>query len=234
MSSDLAVRIEKLAHLMFEAEHIVILTGAGISTDSGLSDFRGPDGIWTRRSRGLSAEQGNFALAEPNEGHLAIVELQRLGKLGFLISQNVDNLHLKSGIDPDLLAELHGNLTKLRCTHCGFVMDNFDDMSDCPLCKGQMVSSVVDFGQPLPEKDLDEAHRQAQRCDLFIVIGSSLLVTPAADIPLLASEYGARLVIINDGETPLDHRAHLRFNEQIADVLSPAIARLKELMSACD
>jgi len=228
--ADLATRIETLALRMFEAKHLVIFTGAGLSTASGISDFRGPDGIWTRREKGLPAEQRDFALAEPNAGHVAVFQLQEMGKLGYLISQNVDNLHLSSGIDPVLLAELHGNLTKLRCTRCGFHLDNFDDMTICPLCNGELVSSVVDFGQSLPEKVLAEAYRQAQKSDLFIVLGSSLVVTPAADIPFLAVEYGAKLVILNQGETPLDHLAKLRFDENISHVFPKAVSLLKQLM----
>jgi len=109
---------------MFEARDLVVFTGAGISTESGLPDFRGPDGIWTRQAKGLPPKTRDFSSAEPNAGHMAIVDLQKLNKLAFLVSQNVDNLHLKSGISPDLLAELHGNVTKLRCSRCNFLMDN--------------------------------------------------------------------------------------------------------------
>jgi len=230
--SDLDERIETLAQWMLEAKHLVIFIGAGISTGSGLADFRGPDGIWTRRAKGLAAEQSDFALAQPNAAHLAIADLQRLGKLGFLISQNVDNLHLKSGILPDLLAELHGNLTMLRCTRCEFVLDNFDDMTFCPLCEGKLVSSVVDFGQPLPQKAFSEAYWHSEQCDLFVAIGSSLVVTPAADMPAVASKSGAKLVIINQGETPLDRLADLRFEETIGEVFPQAVVRLMSLMQS--
>ncbi|MDD5093886.1 MAG: hypothetical protein PHV74_05840 [Dehalococcoidia bacterium] len=226
MAADLDQRIKTLADWLSKANHLVIFTGAGISTESGLADFRGPDGIWTRRASGLIAEQIDFALAEPNAAHRAIVELQRLGKLGFLITQNVDNLHLKSGVNPDLLAELHGNITRQRCTRCDFLMDNFNDMITCPLCEGILVSSVVDFGQPLPQKALSEAYRHSEQSDLFVVIGSSLVVTPAADMPKIALRSGARLVIINQGETPLDRLAHLRFGEAIGEVLPRAVARM--------
>jgi NAD-dependent SIR2 family protein deacetylase len=160
---------------------------------------------------------------------MAIVELQNLGKLSFLISQNIDNLHLRSGITPDRLAELHGNVAKLRCRHCGTQVDRSAGLDTCS-CGGKLVSSVVNFGQVLPEKDLADSFRHSQQCDLFVVIGSSLVVTPAADMPRVALEYGARLVIMNDGETPLDRFAHLLFNERIGDVLPRAIAILKTLM----
>jgi len=228
--SDLSQRINTLAQWMFESKYLVVFTGAGISTESGLPDFRGPDGLWTRRDRGLPTPSRDFSAADPNAGHMAIVELQNLGKLAFLISQNVDNLHLKSGINPDLLAELHGNITKVRCEQCEFKMDRFENMKECPLCGGKLVSSVVNFGQSLPSKDLAESYKHSQNCDLFIVVGSSLVVTPAADMPRVALQSGARLVIINQGETPFDQRTHLRFSEAIGEVLPPAVARLKGLM----
>ena len=161
---------------------------------------------------------------------MAIVELQKIGKLAFLISQNVDNLHLRSGIPPDLLAELHGNVTKLRCSRCEFEMDRFPDLDTCPLCGGKLASSVVNFGQSLPQKALAASYQHSEKCDLFIVVGSSLVVTPAADMPKVALESRARLVIINQGETPFDQLAHLRFWEGIGEVLPPAVGRLKELM----
>jgi NAD-dependent deacetylase len=227
MDEELNRRIDVLAEWMFESNRLVVFTGAGISTDSGIPDFRGPDGLWTRRAKGLPVEWKDIPVAEPNEGHLAIAELQRLNKLSFLISQNVDNLHLKSGISPELLAELHGNITKVRCSRCEFVMDNFNDSMNCPICSGKMVSSVVNFGQSLPPKVLAEAIRYSRDCDLFLVAGSSLVVYPAADMPRLAFESGAKLVIINDGETPLDNLDQLRFHEKIYQVLSPAVQRLK-------
>jgi NAD-dependent SIR2 family protein deacetylase len=231
METDLNQRIRILAEWMYRSTRLVVFTGAGISTESGLPDFRGPDGLWTRRDKGLPIPPTrDWSKATPNEGHKAIVEIQALNKLYFLISQNVDNLHLKSGIRPELLAELHGNMTKIRCSQCEFTMDNFDGAVYCPICGGKMRPSVVDFGQSLPRKDLDEAIRHSRKADLFVVVGSSLVVTPAADMPRIALEYGAKLVIINQGETPLDMRAHLRFNEKIGLVLPPAVKQLKQLI----
>jgi mono-ADP-ribosyltransferase sirtuin 6 len=229
MSADLAKRIEALAQWMFEAKHLVVFTGAGISTESGLPDFRGPDGIWTRQAKGLPPKARQFGSVGPNAGHMAIVELQKLGRLSFLISQNVDNLHLRSGIHLDLLAELHGNITKLRCTRCEAEVDKSVGLSRCS-CGGKLVSSVVNFGQPLPRKALADSYWHSENCDLFIVAGSSLVVTPAADMPKVALKSGARLVIINQSETPFDRVAHLRFWEGIGEVLPPAVAQLKKLM----
>lgn len=166
---------------------------------------------------------------EPNKGHMAIVDLQKLGKLKFLISQNVDNLHLKSGIRPELLAELHGNMTKLRCARCGKIADRSSGQTVCR-CGGALNSSVVDFGQSLPERDLSFSFEHSRKCDLFIVAGSSLVVTPAANMPAEALRAGAKLVIINQGDTPFDLHAHLRFNEGIGEVLPKAVKRLKRLM----
>ena len=229
---DLERRIDTLAKWMSGARHLVVFTGAGISTESGLADFRGPDGLWTRQAKGLPAKSIDFASAEPNAGHLAIAELQHLRKLAFLISQNVDNLHLRSGIRPELIAELHGNITKLRCQSCEFLMDNVGDVIPCPICGGHMASSVVNFGQSLPQHDLEDAYAHSKRADLFIAVGSTLTVTPAADMPRVALRAGARLVIINQGETPLDGAAHLQFNERIGEVLPSAVERLRELMQA--
>lgn len=230
LASDVQKRIDTLAQWMFESHHLVVFTGAGISTASGLPDFRGPNGIWTRQEKGLPTPSLSFSSAEPNASHMAIVELQGLGKLDFLISQNVDNLHLKSGIRPELLAELHGNVTKLRCRDCGFKCDSFPDLETCPECGGKMASSVVNFGAPLPVKHLEDSESSSKNCDLFIVIGSSLVVYPAADMPRIALDSGSRLVIINKQETPFDKAAHLRFWEEIDDVFPVAVRELKDLM----
>lgn len=232
LATELEKRINVLAEWMLAATHLVVFTGAGISTESGLADFRGPEGLWTRQAKGLPTKSIDFASAEPNAGHLSIVELQRLGKLAFLISQNVDNLHLKSGIRPELIAELHGNITKLRCRSCEFLIDNVGDVIPCPVCGGHVASSVVDFGQSLPQHDLEDAYAHSKRADLFLAVGSTLTVTPAADMPHVALRAGARLVIINQGETPLDRVAHLRFGEKIGDVLPPAVTRLKDMLRA--
>ncbi len=229
MDGDVKQRIETLAQWMYEANYLVVFTGAGVSTESGLPDFRGPDGLWTRKEKGLPPppQQRPWSEADPNAGHYAIRALQDLGRLKFLISQNVDNLHLKSGIRPELLAELHGNLTKMRCPHCGRQVDKDSGASWCS-CGRSFVSSVVDFGQSLPEKDLSESFYHSQQCDLFVAVGSSLVVTPAAQMPVEALQAGAKLVIINRGETPLDTYAHLRFHEGTGEVLSQAVALLKQ------
>lgn len=231
MTEDLNRRVETLAQWMYESRHLVVFTGAGISTESGLPDFRGPDGLWTRRDKGLPPRPMDvpWEAVEPNAGHRAIVELQKLNKLKFLISQNVDNLHLKSGIRPELLAELHGNISKLRCRRCEETVDREGGRTRCG-CGGTLTKSVVDFGEALPRKDLKMSFDHAGKCDLFVVVGSSLVVTPAADMPREALRSGAKLVIINQGETPFDRAANLRFHERIGDVLPRAVRRLRRLM----
>jgi NAD-dependent SIR2 family protein deacetylase len=230
VTGSLETRIEVLAKWMHQSRYLVVFTGAGISTESGLPDLRGPDGIWTRQDKGLPPRPTDkpWHEFEPNRGHLAIVELQEIGKLKFLISQNVDSLHLKSGIRPELLAELHGNVTKLRCQWCEKTVDQSMGKTVCE-CGGGLVSSVVNFGQSLPKRDLDLSFEHSQKCDLFVVVGSSLVVTPAADMPREALRSGAKLVILNQGETPFDDYAHLRFHEKISEVLPQGVKRLKIL-----
>jgi mono-ADP-ribosyltransferase sirtuin 6 len=224
-------KIQDLAQYLYVSQYPVFFSGAGISTESGLPDFRGPNGVWTRRDKGLPPRSMavSWDSVEPNKGHYAIVELQKIDKLKFLISQNVDNLHLKSGIRPELLAELHGNMTKLRCNRCQQTRDQATAKSRCP-CGGSLVSSVVDFGQSLPEKDLALSFEHSGKSDLFVVVGSSLVVTPAAEMPKEALMAGAKLVILNQGETPFDSHANLRFFEPIGEVLPKAVRKLKRLM----
>jgi NAD-dependent deacetylase len=232
--SDLNTRINTLAEWMTQSKHLVLFTGAGISTESGVPDFRGPNGLWTRKEKGLPLPpKTDWTLIQPNQGHMAIIELQNIGKLEFLISQNVDNLHLKSGIKPELIAEFHGNLFKLRCTSCEMQFDSFPDLlnTSCPVCeKGKLVSSVVDFGDPIPAKAYKNAAQHSRNCDLFLVLGSSLVVHPAAGMLEIAYESDAKLVIVNAEQTPFDSICHIRFWENINAVLPEAVSQLKKLI----
>ena len=231
MKKDLKERIETLAKLLFKSRYPVFFTGAGISTESGLPDFRGPDGMWTRRDKGLAPKPGRpWDSVGPNSGHMALAELQKMGKLKFLISQNVDNLHLKSGIRPDLLAELHGNLNKLRCLRCGETYEKSSGKSTCP-CGGTLTSSVVDFGQSLPEKDLFLSYEYSRKSDLFVVVGSSLVVTPAADMPREALHAGAKLVIINRESTNCDSLADIVINNSAGPTMAAVVAEVQRIMS---
>ncbi|MFC1872438.1 Sir2 family NAD-dependent protein deacetylase [Chloroflexota bacterium] len=230
---DLGKRLDKLAEWLFWARHPLILTGAGISTDSGLRDYRGPDGVWTRQEKGLETPEIDWTTAHPNQGHWAVSEIYRLGKLKFLVSQNVDNLHRRAGIPDECIAELHGNYALMRCPVCEHTAPAENGQVVCN-CGVDYISSIIHFGMQLPEKAVADAFSHAARSDLFIVLGSSLVVTPAADLPAESLRAGARLVIVNKGETPYDDEAHLLFSEHITDVLLPLVERLHWLSRKVD
>ena len=179
-------QVETITRWIIEGERIVAFTGAGISTDSGIPDFRGPQGVWTRRDTGLPAPRWKVppGQVEPNDSHLSLVELQRLGKLQFLITQNTDNLHRRSGFRPELLAELHGNGQLMRCLSCDRLYARQEVGWDtarwgpgyrtqkamrgqpaCAACGGRLISSVVNFGDPLPQQELTRADQHARSCD---------------------------------------------------------------------
>jgi NAD-dependent SIR2 family protein deacetylase len=244
--------IKTIADWITVSEHTVAFTGAGISTDSGIPDFRGPDGVWTRRDAGLPAPSWRVSPGQvaPNASHLALVELQEIGKLQFLITQNTDNLHCRSGIQPELLAELHGNGQLMRCLRCDRLHDKREVRWDvqkwgpgyrtqepvsgqpsCPACGGRLISSVVNFGDPLPEKELLQAVEHARRCELMLVLGSSLVVNPAASLVGLALNEGARVVLVNQGESPYDEAVTLRVWEGIGDVIPLAVDGVKRVIA---
>ena len=244
-------QIEAIARWIVDSEHVVAFTGAGISTDSGIPDFRGPDGVWTRRDAGLPAPRWRVPPGGvgPNASHLALVELQRIGKLRFLITQNTDDLHRRSGIRPELLAELHGNGQRMRCLGCDRLCTRQEVGWDtgrwgpgyrtqkpvprqpaCPNCGGRLISSVVNFGDPLPPRELELAEQHARRCDLMLALGSSLVVQPAASLVGLALGSGARVVLVNRGETPYDRAATLRVWTGIGEVIIPAVERAKRTL----
>ena len=243
--------IETIARWILQGEHVVAFTGAGISTDSGIPDFRGPEGVWTRRDAGLPAPRWRVppGRIEPNASHLSLIKLQRLGKLQFLITQNTDNLHRRSGIRPELLAELHGNGQLMRCLGCDRLYTRREAGWDtgrwglgyrtqkpllgqpaCAACGGRLISSVVNFGDPLPQRELALAGEHARQCDLMLVLGSSLMVNPAASLVGLALRGGARVVLANRGETPYDEVATLRAWTGIGDVIPPAVERVTRVL----
>ncbi len=244
----LELHIETIARWIIGCEHVVAFTGAGISTDSGIPDFRGPEGAWTRRDAGLPAPRWRVppSQVKPNASHLSLVELQWLGKLRFLITQNTDDLHRRSGIRPELLAELHGNGQLVRCLSCdrqytrqevGWDADRWGPgyrtqrpvpgQPACAACGGRLISSVVNFGDPLPHKEFALAEQHARRCDLMLALGSSLVVEPAASLVGLALGSGARVVLVNRGKTPYDRAATLRSWTGIGDVIPPAVELAK-------
>jgi mono-ADP-ribosyltransferase sirtuin 6 len=248
---DLNEKIDLLANWIRDSENLVVFTGAGISTESGLPDYRGPDGVWTRRDKGLPPPKTPpWDQVKPNINHFAILELLNIGKLDYLISQNVDGLHAKSGIPFEKLAELHGNMHFMKCVNCGRKM-TFEEAGwdkrkfgkgyrtdrihtnqpSCPHCGGRIISSIVNFGDPLPEDELNEAIQHSADSDVFFVVGSSLVVTPAANLPGVAKKNGAKLIILNLGETPYDDIADLRFFNKIKEVLPKVVDKVKEVMN---
>lgn len=242
--------VERVAELISKASYLVVFTGAGISTESGLPDYRGPEGVWTLKAKGLKPKlpAKPWDQIEPNAGHYALVELYKMGILRYLISQNVDNLHLKSGIPQEILSELHGNHTLMKCLDCDARFSKkeigWDDslygngyrtqsphpnQPKCPKCSGRIISSVVNFGDPMPEREMRESVKQSQKCDVMLVVGSSLSVSPANQFPLIAKRCGAKIIIINVGETQLEEIADIRIHAKSGDFLTKVLEKVKRM-----
>jgi NAD-dependent deacetylase len=242
--------IAALAELIAGAERAVVFTGAGISTESGIPDFRSPGGIWTRMAPidfadFLASEEARretwrrrFAMDEtlraaaPNRGHRAVAELVRRGKASAVITQNIDGLHQASGIADNRIIELHGNTTYATCLDCSrryeldVVRRTFEQGSAaprCDACGGFVKTATVSFGQAMPAEAMRQAERETLAADLFIVAGSSLVVYPAAGFPALAKRNGAALVIVNREPTGLDPIADLVLRRPIGDTFGSAI-----------
>jgi NAD-dependent deacetylase len=250
MSDHLAASIAALKEMIHEAGIVAGFTGAGISTESGVPDFRSPGSPWRRHppisfesflhSPGARREawRRKFAMddlyrdAQPSRGHRAIAALIASGRMPAVITQNIDGLHQASGLSESQVIELHGNGTYARCLSCGgrheldWVRSRFEAEGEPPACKacgGILKSATVSFGQAMPDGPMRHARKLAATCDLFLVVGSSLVVYPAAAFPLFAKENGAQLVIVNRDPTPLDEAADLVIHEEIGSVLSPFI-----------
>jgi NAD-dependent deacetylase len=241
----------RLRDLIDYASVIVPFTGAGISTECGIPDFRSPGGLWTKNQpiafdafmasqamrdeawRRRFAMQENFANAKPGRGHRALASLYRAGKVPALITQNIDNLHQASGIAAGDVVELHGNTTYAVCLDCAeryevsWVKEQFDSLGqhapDCA-CGGYIKTATVSFGQAMPPEAMLRAEELTKTCDLFLAVGSSLVVWPAAGFPLMAKRNGAALVIINREPTEFDDLADLVVRNDIGDALGPFIA----------
>jgi NAD-dependent deacetylase len=241
----------RLRELIEAARTVVPFTGAGISTECGIPDFRSPGGIWTRyqpiqfedflASREMRDEswrrrfamEEQFSTARPGRGHLALAGLHRAGKVPAVITQNIDNLHQASGIPDGAVVELHGNTTYATCLDCArryqlaWVRERFTGggrSPDCEECGGYIKTATISFGQAMPEGPMRRAEHLTLSCDLFLAIGSSLVVWPAAGFPLMAKRNGARLVILNRDATEFDDVADLVIHEDIGSVLAPFIA----------
>jgi len=245
-------KLEFFARLIKTSHNIVVFTGAGVSTESGVPDFRSPGGIWDRFDpqemtfqKFVSSPESRrkywelfricwkeFRGIEPNPAHLAIAELEKQEKLSAVVTQNVEELHQKAGNSPEKVLQLHGNMWKISCLECeapyswqeaynrleqGKMIDN------CSRCGGLLKPATISFGQQLPAKILKEAQMRSSSCDLFISIGSSLVVYPAAYMPQLAKESGAKLVIINREPTPFDSIADLVIEGQAGEIMKKAM-----------
>ena len=250
--------VRTLTRWIDESERITVLTGAGISTDSGIPDFRGPNGVWTKNPKAEKASNiQNFIsdpevrkaswrdrlenrawTADPNDGHRALVQLEKRNKLVALLTQNVDGLHHAAGSSSTKVIEVHGTLREVACLECDYrddmqialdrVRQGEEDL-DCPECGGILKSATISFGQSLVQKDLLKAEAAAENCELMIAIGTTLAVYPIAAVVPAAQRVGARIVIINAEPTEMDHLADLLIRESISEVLSIVVQGAKNL-----
>lgn len=242
---------DQLRDMLGNARRTVVFTGAGISTESGIPDFRSPGGIWTRFKpidyqdfvssvearretwrRKIETDK-SMTVAEPNRGHLAVAALVRRGVVSHVITQNIDGLHQRSGIPAEQVIELHGNATYAKCLECGhrheiepikaaFARD--ETLPICHACESDLVkTATISFGQAMPEAEMRRAEAATLECDLFIAVGSSLVVYPAAGFPVVAKRNGARLAIVNREATDLDDMADLVVNAEIGPTLGGAV-----------
>ncbi|OGP93777.1 MAG: sigma factor regulator FecR [Deltaproteobacteria bacterium RBG_16_48_10] len=250
-------RLAQIARWMMTSERMVVFTGAGLSTESGIPDFRSPGGVWDRYNpedfyfqNFISSEASRekywqmatemyepMKQAQPNLAHLAIAEMERLGKLDCVITQNIDGLHLKAGNSAEKIIELHGTAMHVSCLHCQkrYGRDEIQKRIKqgvkapaCDECGGPLKPATISFGQSMPEKETQEAYHHSSRCNLFLVIGSSLVVHPAASMPLIAKQSGAKLVIINRDPTPYDDMADIVIHDQAGPTMNAILKKLKE------
>lgn len=234
------------------AQKILVFTGAGISTESGIADFRSPGGVWTKYDPSdfyldkiLSSEEtrkrywqmstefyGTLRDARPNRAHLAVKQLEDTGKLLAIVTQNIDNLHQKAGSSPEKVIEIHGTAFSVSCLSCGKKYDREDiqtrlnagvEIPLCDDCGGILKPDTISFGQAMPQDKMEAAFMHARACDLCIVLGSSLVVYPAASVPAYAVQAGAKLMIINRDETPLDPQADLVSHGSVSEVLGEMV-----------
>jgi NAD-dependent deacetylase len=241
----------RLASLIADARRMVVFTGAGISTESGIPDFRSPGGVWSKMkpiyfqdfvaseerrreawTRAFTGKAG-WVGAKPNAGHFAVARLVDQGKVEAVVTQNVDNLHQDSGVPAERIVELHGNASYAKCLECGErhelaeLKDSFlkdGEIPSCRRCGGLVKTATISFGQPMPAEPMARAEAATLACDLFLVLGSSLVVYPAAGFPMLAKRNGARLAIVNREATELDGYADLVLHDEIGPALSAAVA----------
>jgi NAD-dependent deacetylase len=248
--------LDEIAGWLRDATAIVVLTGAGISTESGIPDFRGPQGVWTKNPAAEKTATLQYYLsdpevrkqswqnrintpgywnAEPNAGHLALAELERRAALHTLVTQNVDRLHHAAGTSPEKIVEIHGNVHEVKCLTCGWrapmevALDRVragEGDPDCPECGGILKSATISFGEHLVPGDLRRSMAAAESCDVFLAVGTSLTVYPAAGLPEVALGNGARLVVMNAQATPFDDLADAVLRDKLGEVLPDVVARI--------
>lgn len=242
--------VARLTRLLEESRRVVVFTGAGISTESGIPDFRSPGGLWTKYKpinfgdflastemrreswRRKFAMEPVMQVAEPNRGHRAVEKLARTGKVTSVITQNIDGLHQASGVAEEQVIELHGNTTYASCLSCGEryelasirqAFETDETLPICASCGGIVKTATISFGQSMPEEAMRRAEIETLACDLLLAIGSSLVVYPAAGFPVMAKRNGAKLVIVNREPTDLDQVADLVINAEIGNALGDAV-----------
>ncbi len=248
--------IARLTDLIGSSRRLVALTGAGISTESGIPDYRGPGGVWESRKPPVLGDflenpatqlaywerritgYPELAAARPNAGHRALASLEAQGRLMAIVTQNIDGLHQKAGNRPDRVIELHGSAHRVRCLACGRQFDSAailarqlagESVPHCKVCGGPLRSATVLFGEPLPKIELEIALRAVQQCDVLLVIGSSLIVNPAARLPAIAKRHGAAVAILNRTTTPVDGIADLHLLAEAGPALAAVVAGLETL-----
>ena len=248
--------IKRAADLLQHSRKVVAFTGAGVSTESGIPDFRSPGGIWERyepvyyqdflasedaRQKYWLRSKAIYPVirdAGPNPTHLALVELEKMGKLDCIVTQNIDRLHHKAGNSAEKIIEIHGTIAFVVCLNCQRVypreeiqnqLEENDEIETprCRECKGFLKDATISFGQSMPEEETAEANRRAQACDLMLTLGSSLVVYPAAYLPQYARQAGASLIIINMTETPLDHLANVVIHAKTGEALQQIVKEVK-------
>jgi len=230
---------KKLAQLIKDCNHLVVYTGAGISTSTGLPDYRSEDGVWTMLDKGLSPKKLDIEKVTPSYSHMALCALNKAGKLGCVVSTNIDGLHMRSGLPKDKLAELHGNAYTEKCEKCNVVyLRTFDCTASgskashktdrqCEKCSSQLYDSIINFGEDLPEDEFNNALKHSETGDLALVLGTSMRVQPASKLP--ASIYkkpGGKMVIVNLQKTPFDEHSHIRIQANVDDVMGLVMQEL--------
>jgi len=222
------LKVEMAAEWISNSKHLVVLTGSGISTESGILDFKTMQDVGKDNFDYLKLVK-DMTKVPPNAAHIALVQLQEKGYLKFLISQNIDNLHRKSGIRDDIIAEIHGNLELEICKNCGkkYSKYDFDRPPKCE-CGGRIRPSVIKFNEELPKLELELSKQHLKSADVLCVIGTSLSVTPASQFPGWAKQQGAKLIFINKDKTVYDYQADLLFHNSAGKVLTAILLNLKK------